>query len=178
MSDYKDIVGTAVRNNAGTLTSAKSGELFYASTALDFIYRHPNVTAAGAWRTGNDMNTARMNPSGAGPQTAGLVIGGPTYPYKKTLEYNGTSWSEETELPISMAAHGTGGTVGKAFSATTAATYLWTGGFVTGSADTYNNFSQNPTGRYLLTNKLQANYSPGTSGGVTSGSSDGYGGGY
>ena len=107
-----------------------------------------------------------------------MVIGGPTYPYKKTLEYNGTSWSEETELPANMAAHGTGGTVGKACSATTAATYLWTGGFVTGSADTHNNFSQNPTGRYLLTKNLQANYSPGTSGGVTSGSSDGYGGGY
>ena len=130
------------------------------------------------WSTATALPTALSGAGGAGPQTAGLVIGGPTYPYKKTLEYNGTSWSEETELPANMAAHGTGGTVGKAFSATTAATYLWTGGFVTGSADTHNNFSQNPTGRYLLTKNLQANYSPGTSGGVTSGSSDGYGGGY
>jgi len=39
MADYKDIVGTAVRNNAGALTSAKTGELFYDSTNLDFIYR-------------------------------------------------------------------------------------------------------------------------------------------
>ena len=52
--------------------------------------------------------------------------------------------------------------------------------FVTGSSASYNNFqpSANGDGRYLLTKKLQANYSPGTSGGVTSGSSDGYGGGY
>ena len=55
--------------------------------------------------------------------------------------------------------------------------------FITGSITTntdkgYNKFSQNPTGRYLLTKKLQANLSPGTSGGVTSGSSDGFGGGY
>ena len=71
-----------------------------------------------------------------------------------------------------------GGNVGKAFVATIQNTYFWTGGFVTGSADTYNKFSQNPTGRYLLTKKLQANLSPGTSGGVTSGSSDGFGGGY
>ena len=38
-------------------------------------------------------------------------------------------------------------------------TYFWTGGFVTGSVDTYNKFSQNPSGRYLLTKKLQANHS-------------------
>ena len=60
----------------------------------------------------------------------------------------------------------------------TAGIHIFETAYVTGSADTYNKFSQNPTGRYLLTKKLQANYSPGTSGGVTSGSSDGYGGGY
>ena len=42
MADYKDIVGTAVRNNAGDLTSAKTGELFYDSTNLNFIYKNPN----------------------------------------------------------------------------------------------------------------------------------------
>ena len=83
-----------------------------------------------------------------------------------------------------MSSHGTGGTAAAAFAANTAATYLWTGGFVTGSVTTntdkgYNPFSQNPTGRYLLTKKLQANSSPSYAGGiVTSGSSDGYGGGY
>ena len=61
MADYKDIVGTTVRSNAGVLTSAKTGELFYDSTNLDFIYRNPNVTSAGAWRTGGNMNTARRN---------------------------------------------------------------------------------------------------------------------
>ena len=75
--------------------------------------------------------------------------------------------------------HATGGSnSGRAFAVNTNHLYFWTGGFVTGSADTYNKFSQNPTGRYLLTKKLQANHSPGTSGGVTSGSSDGFGGGY
>ena len=61
----------------------------------------------------------------------------------------------------------------------------WTGGFITGSITTntdkgYNPFSQNPTGRYLLTKKLQANHSPGFggAGSATSGSSGGHGGGY
>ena len=132
------------------------------------------------WATATALPTALSGAGGAGPQTAGLVIGGPTYPYKKTIEYNGTSWSEETELPVAMSAHGTGGTVGKAFSATTAATYLWTGAFVTGSSATHNDFqpSANGDGRYLLTKKLQANLSPGTAGGATSGSSEGFGGGY
>ena len=76
MADYKDIVVTAVRNNACTLTSAKTGELFYDSTSLDFIYRHPNVTSAGAWRTGNDLNTGRNRISGAGIQTATLAFFG------------------------------------------------------------------------------------------------------
>ena len=77
MANYKDIVGTSVRNNAGALTSAKTGELFYDSTNLDFIYRKPNVTTAGAWRTGNAMNTARAYNFGtAGIQTAALNFGG------------------------------------------------------------------------------------------------------
>ena len=129
-----------------------------------------------SWSTATALPTAQSGAGGAGPQTAGLITGGS--PNTKVQEYNGTSWSEATALPAAMGSHGTGGTVGKAFSATTAATYLWTGGFVTGSADTHNDFSQNPTGRYLLTKKLQANYSPGVSGGATSGSSGDHGGGY
>ena len=60
MADYKDIVGTTVRSNAGNLTSAKDGELFYDSTNLDFIYKNQNVTSAGAWRTGGNLNTGRF----------------------------------------------------------------------------------------------------------------------
>ena len=75
--------------------------------------------------------------------------------------------------------HATGGSnSGRAFSISNNHTYFWTGGFVTGSADTYNKFSQNPSGRYLLTKKLQANYSPGCAGGGSSPSGEDFGGGY
>ena len=96
MADYKDIIGTAVRNNAGTLTGAKTGELFYDSTALDFIYRHPNVTSAGAWRTGNDLNTGRNRISGAGTYTATLAFFGESPPGVTALNesYNGVTWTE------------------------------------------------------------------------------------
>ena len=95
---------------------------------------------------------------------------------------DGTSWSAGTSTLSSTGEHSSAGSSasGLVLQGLGGAHRFqkWTGGFITGSADTYNNFSQNPTGRYLLTKKLQANYSPGTSGGVTSGSSDGYGGGY
>ena len=66
MADYKDIHGTTVRNNDGVLTSAKTGELFYDSTNVDFKYSYPNVTTSGTWRTGNNMNTGRGQLSGSG----------------------------------------------------------------------------------------------------------------
>ena len=57
MAEYKDIHGTAVRNSAGNLAGAKTGELFYDSTNRDFKYQYPNVTTAGSWSTSNNINT-------------------------------------------------------------------------------------------------------------------------
>ena len=130
------------------------------------------------WATAN----ATPSPAAAGgighSQNAGLVAG----PSTTVQEYDGTSWSAGTSTLSSTGEHSSAGSSasGLVLQGLGGAHRFqkWTGGFITGSADTYNNFSQNPTGRYLLTKKLQANYSPGTSGGVTSGSSDGYGGGY
>jgi len=140
-----------------------------------------------SWSTSNALPEIHQNGGGMGnSQNAGLVMGNtfPTYhDAKRAHSYNGTSWSEEVDLPIQHQRPATGGTAARGFGAVSSGdpwgrTTFWTGAFVTGSVETYNNFSQNPTGKYLLTKKLQANYSPGTSGGVTSDSSDGYGGGY
>ena len=59
MADYKDIVGTAVRNNAGNLSDDQTDQIFYDSTNIDFKYQFAAVTSAGTWATGNDLNTAR-----------------------------------------------------------------------------------------------------------------------
>ena len=135
------------------------------------------------WATATALPTGQTKGGGAGPQTAGIIMGGT--PSTEVQEYNGTSWSEGTSLPVAMSNHATGGSnSGRAFSISTNHTYFWTGGFVTGSITTntdkgYNPFSQNPTGRYLLTKKLQANASPSyASGTATTGSSAGFGGGY
>ena len=158
----------------------------YAGVMAGGGYPAPAVisTCVDEWN-GTSWSTATALPSpqsggGAGTQNAGLVTGGNhgAYASPYVQEYNGTSWSERANLPGALSAHGTGGTVGRAFSARTGNTYFWTGGFVTGSADTHNKFSQNPTGRYLLTKKLQANYSPGCAGGGSSSSEEDFGGGY
>ena len=129
-----------------------------------------------SWATATALPTGQSQGGGAGPQTAGIIMGGS--PAKEVQEYNGTSWSEGTSIPVNFSLHATGGSSGKAFTATSFCSYFWTGGFVTGSADTHNKFSQNPTGRYLLTKKLQANYSAGCAGGGSSSSEEDFGGGY
>jgi hypothetical protein len=77
MATYKETVGTSVVNYAGDYPGAVEGELWYDSTNKDFKYLYPNVTSAGSWRTGGNMNTARrqFGPSGSGTQTASFVFG-------------------------------------------------------------------------------------------------------
>ena len=99
MANYKDIRGTTVRNSAGNLSGAATGELFYDSTNRDFKYSYPNVSSS--WRTGNDLNTGRqeINKGSSGTQTSALAFGGTTPPRTAITEsYNGTSWTEVADL--------------------------------------------------------------------------------
>ena len=93
MADYKDIVGTAVRNNAGNLSDDQKDQIFYDSTNVDFKYRIANITSA-AWASGGNMNTARGIFAGAGVQTAAIVFGGqgPSVPSDRIQIWNGTNW--------------------------------------------------------------------------------------
>ena len=78
MAEYKDIHGTTVRNSDGNLSGAETGELFYDATNRDFKYIFPNVTTAGAWRTGGNLNTAKQQMGQTGSQTSALAFGGET----------------------------------------------------------------------------------------------------
>ena len=100
MATYKEKVGTSVVNYAGNYPGAVDGELWYDSTNKDFKYQYPNVTSAGTWRTGGNMNTARRALGAAGDSTAALAIAGsgdpPTYAIVES--YNGTTWTEVNML--------------------------------------------------------------------------------
>ena len=118
MANYKDIHGTTVRNSAGDLDGAATGELWFDSTNRDFKYKYPNVTSAGSWRTGNSVNTARLNPAGAGTQTSALIFGGRPPEVAVTESYDGTSWTEVSDLNTARgegAGAGTSNTAALAF---------------------------------------------------------------
>ena len=108
MADYKDIAGTTVRGNAGVLTSAKTGELFYDSTNDNFSYRFPAVTTTGTWRTGGNLNTARSDLAStiASSPTSALIAGGGS-PGAQTEKYDGISFTEVADL--ATARNGGGG---------------------------------------------------------------------
>ena len=97
MANYKDIHGTTVRNSAGNLSGAKTGELFYDSTNVDFKYQFPNLI--NSWRTSVPLNTARTSggAAGLGTVTAGLFFGGyissPTPRTGATESWNGSTWT-------------------------------------------------------------------------------------
>jgi hypothetical protein len=97
MATYKETVGTAVVNYAGNYPGAVDGELWYDSTNKDFKYKYPNVTAAGSWRTANNINTARSVGGSAGSTTSALYFGG-SPSTTQTESYNGTNWTEVNDL--------------------------------------------------------------------------------
>ena len=105
MADYKDIVGTAVRNNAGNLSADQKDQIFYDSTNVDFKYQFE--AKADAWRTGVPLNTASWSRIGCGSTTSALANSGEQTPpqgaalMKITEIWNGTSWTETTDTTVS-----------------------------------------------------------------------------
>ena len=101
MAEYKDIHGTTIRNSAGNLAGAKTGELFYDSTNRDFKYQFPNVTTAGAWRTGGNLNDGRNAGGSAGTRDAALFYAGDPASAGTTANtesYDGATWTEVADL--------------------------------------------------------------------------------
>src|SRR6056300_89906 len=101
MSTYKKEVGTAVQNNAGDYTGAVEGQLWYNSTAGSFQFR--SVAATGSWATGGNMNTGRVAGAGSGTQTASIFAGGTPPTTAKTELYNGSAWTETTDMNTARA---------------------------------------------------------------------------
>jgi len=116
MATYKQNVGTTVVNYAGDYPGAVDGELWYDSTNKDFKYQYANVTAAGSWSTGGNLNTGRRRgaASSAGTQTASLFFGGQSDPPATnrafTENYNGSSWTEVNDLTTTREALAGAGT--------------------------------------------------------------------
>jgi hypothetical protein len=93
MADYKGIKGFKVQYLSADPSDPIIGQTWYNSTSKDLKYT--SVTTAGAWATGNSLNTARRYLAGAGTQTAALAFGGSPVT-AATEEYNGTSWTNNS----------------------------------------------------------------------------------
>jgi len=94
MSTYYQIFGGKVNVLSSDPANFINGQVWYNST--DKVIKYNEITTAGAWATGGNLNTARSRLGGAGTQTAGLAFGGQTtvtVTVKATEEYNGSSWT-------------------------------------------------------------------------------------
>ena len=76
-----------------------TGQVWYNETANTLKFQY-EITA-GAWSTGNNVNSARRFLAGAGAQTAALIFGGEVPGGSGTAiaeSYNGTNWTETGDL--------------------------------------------------------------------------------
>jgi hypothetical protein len=74
MAEYINIRGQSIEVVASDPANPTIGQIWYNSTSNTL--KGGGVTTAGAWATGNNMNTARTYLAGAGTQTAALGFGG------------------------------------------------------------------------------------------------------
>jgi hypothetical protein len=74
MATYKGIQGFTIQNLSADPSNPIEGQVWYNSTSN--VWKVEEATTAGAWATGNNLNTARFGLAGAGTQTAALAFGG------------------------------------------------------------------------------------------------------
>ena len=117
MSTYRTLKGYSVKKVSSDPSNTQRGQIWYNSTTRQIKF---TGNVGGTFASGGNLNTARWNSRATvGTQTAGIVYGGSNAPgsiIAETEEYNGTSWSEVTDMPSLITSNGGGGTQTAAFS--------------------------------------------------------------
>ena len=99
MSNYKDIIGTHIKSVTTDPPNPENGQMWYNSTTR--VVKGFTSNPAGAWSSGNSMNTVRSEFKGGGTQTSAIVFAGQAPPsgFQVLAEsYNGTTFSEVNDL--------------------------------------------------------------------------------
>ena len=99
--------------DAASYADAITGDFYYNSTTGQFKTVNTGGAPIGTWASGGAMNTSRNSGGAAGIQSAAMIAGGanPGTSYLTNHEqYNGTSWTETTDLSTARRYPGGGGT--------------------------------------------------------------------
>ena len=131
MSTYRGIRGTLVSTRTSNPDNPNLGDIWYRSDTGD-VQLQVNVAS---FSTGGNMNTARSDLAGAGIQTSAMALAGYSSPGTRSEveNYDGSSWTEITELNSARNSLGAFGATNTAViacggrSPTTAATESWNG---------------------------------------------------
>jgi len=107
--------GDLIQSVASDPPAPDFGDIWYNSTEQKIKLK---TLGTGSWATGGNLNTGRRAMGGAGIQTAALGFGGweflPSPPYSLfhtlTESYDGTSWTEITDINNARGFAGSGGT--------------------------------------------------------------------
>ena len=118
MSEYKGIKGFQVqtRTEDPSPTEAQIGDFYYNSSTGQF----KNIASGagtGTWASGANLNTARYRMQGGmGTYLAAYAVAGATPPKANVENYNGTAWTETTDVPSARADVSAGGTATAGFA--------------------------------------------------------------
>ena len=107
MANYKDIHGSNIETVTSDPSNPVNGQVWYNST--DQVLKGNAQTTAGAWSSAPALNTGRQECGGNGTTTSALAYGGSTYSpaisdtvyqITNTELYNGSSWTEVSDLNV------------------------------------------------------------------------------
>ena len=102
MTTYKNIKGIEIKYLSADPPAPTVGQVWYNSTTKVVKGAINGGAAAGTWSSGGNLNTTRNGIGGIGIQTAAVAVAGQTDSttiVSATEEYNGTSWTEVTNIP-------------------------------------------------------------------------------
>ena len=101
MTTYKDKHGLKVQAVSSDPSNPITGQVWYNTSTNLLKYKAP--LGAGTWATGGNLNSGRRTGASFGTQSASLYAGGRFAPGPGRTafveSYNGSSWSETTDLP-------------------------------------------------------------------------------
>ena len=102
MAAYIKEKGVAIPSLASDPANPVEGQVWYNTTSTT-LKAYKAVVGTGAWSSGGNLNSARSGVGGSGTQAATLAFGGaapgdPSGAMDEVESYNGTAWTETTDI--------------------------------------------------------------------------------